>query len=174
VIRVVRILLLVVTWLGLWSDLSIANALSGLLVAAAIVLLFDTWQVGTVVIRPVHATRFLLHFLFKLVQASFVVARTVVTPQQRIHTGIVAVPLGGCSDALATLVADAISLTPGTLTLEVRREPLTLYVHALDVRNVEEVQADVRKLEVLVVRAFGSQAALDDLAVDDTASWRGR
>ena len=86
--------------------------------------------------------------------------------------GIVAVPLRGCSDAVATLIADAISLTPGTLTLEVRRDPLTLYVHALDTRDVEQVQRDVRTLEVLAVRAFGDDAALAGLADDDTTSWR--
>ncbi len=172
--QAVRMFLLVATWIALWSDVSAANALSGLLVAAVIVVAFDTWRAGTVVVRPVHAARFALHFLYKLVEASVVVARTVITPQDRINTGIVAVPLHGCSDALATLVADAISLTPGTLTFELRRDPLTLYVHALDVRDVEEVRADVRRLELLAVKAFGSPAALADLQVDDTEAWRGR
>jgi multicomponent Na+:H+ antiporter subunit E len=170
----VRMSVLVATWLALWSDVSVANVLSGLLVAGAVVLAFDTGRAGTVVVRPNHAARFALHFLYKVVEASVVVARTVITPKRRINTGIVAVPLHGCSDALATLIADAISLTPGTLTLEVRRDPLTLYVHALDVREVEQVRADVRRLELLAVRAFGSAAALGDLRVDDTKVWRGR
>lgn len=172
--RALRVATLVVVWLALWSDVSAANLLSGVLVAGAIVVVFDTWHAGVVVVRPVHVVRFLLHFLYKLVEASLVVARTVVSPRRRITTGIVAVPLGGCSDAVATLIADAISLTPGTLTLEVRRDPLTLFVHALDVRDVEQVQADVRRLEVLAVRAFGPPAAVAALAVDDTRSWRGR
>jgi multicomponent Na+:H+ antiporter subunit E len=95
----------------------------------------------------------------------------VIAPRHRVHTGIVAVPLRGCSDAVATLIADAISLTPGTLTLELRRRPLTLFVHALDVRDVEQVQADVRRLEVLALKAFGPPAALSGLDVDDTTSW---
>src|SRR5690606_10022142 len=113
-IRAARILLLVVIWTALWSDVSAANLLSGLLVAIAIVVLFDTWHTGNLVVRPVHAARFGLYFLYKLVESSVVVARTVISPQHRVHTGIVAVPLQGCSDAVATLVADAISLTPGT------------------------------------------------------------
>jgi multicomponent Na+:H+ antiporter subunit E len=135
---------------------------------------FDTWQSGHVVIRPLRAARFGAYFLYKLVEASLVVARTVVSPRHRISTGIVAVPLQGCSDAVATIIADAISLTPGTLTLEVRPEPLELYFHALDVRDVERVRADVRRLEVLAVRAFGSAEAIAGLAVDDTRGWRGR
>lgn len=172
--RTARVVILVIIWLALWSDVSAANVLSGLLLAGGIVLLFDTWDAGTVVLRPVQVAMFAVHFLYKLVQASLVVARTVVTPRHRINTGIVAVPLGGCSDALATLIADAISLTPGTLTLEVRRDPLTLFIHVLDVRSVEQVQADVRRLEVLAVKAFGPPAAVAELSVDDTKSWRGR
>lgn len=172
--RTVRVVMLVIIWLALWSQVSAANVLSGALLAGAIVLLFDTRRPGTVVVRPVHVARFAVHFVYKLVQASLVVARTVVTPQHRISTGIVAIPLRGCSDAVVTLIADTISLTPGTLTLEVRRDPLTLYIHALDIRNVEQVQAEARRLEVLAVKAFGPSAVVAELAVDDTTSWRGR
>ena len=172
--RVVRIVILTSIWLGLWSDISTANVLSGLLLSCAIVVVFDTWRPGTVVVRPLQASRFALHFVVKLVQASLTVARTVIAPGHRVHTGIIAVPLSGCTDAVATLIADAISLTPGTLTLEVRRDPLTLFVHALDVRNVEQVQADVRRLEVLAMRAFAPRESVAALAVDDTTSWRAR
>jgi multicomponent Na+:H+ antiporter subunit E len=172
--RLLRIVLLVGVWLALWSDLSWANVVSGVTAATAIVVVFGSRRGGTLVVRPLAVTTFGLHFGYKLVQASLVVARTVVSPRHRINTGIVAVPLQGCSDAVATLIADAISLTPGTLTLEVRRDPLTLFIHALDVRDVEHVQAEVRRLEVLAVRAFGSAAAVAGLGVDDTKSWRGR
>lgn len=173
-IRAARILLLVAVWLGLWSHVSAANILSGLLVATVIVLVFDTWHAGHLVVHPIRAVRFALYFLYKLMEASVVVARTVIAPRHGVHTGIVAIPLRSCSDAVVTLIADAISLTPGTLTLEVRRDPLTLYVHALDIRDVDQVQADVRRLELLAVRAFGSADAIAGLDIDDTRAWRGR
>jgi len=173
-IKWVRMALMVLTWVALWSDVSWANLLSGLVVATAVVFAFDTWRDGQLVLRPIATARFAVHFAYKLVESSVVVARAVISPRDAVHTGIVAVPLSGCSDALATLVADAISLTPGTLTLEVRRDPLTLYVHALDVRDVDQVRADVRRLEVLAVRAFGSAEALEGLAIDDTAFWEKR
>ena len=166
--RALRVVWLVAVWLALWSEVSFANVVSGLVVALVMVGLFDTWRTGEFVFRPLRALKFLGYFLFKLVEASLVVARTVIRPRDRIHSGIVAVPLSGCSDALATLIADAISLTPGTLTLEVRRDPLTLFVHVLHVDDVEEVRREVRTLEVLAVEAFGTAEALAGLAVDDT------
>ena len=172
--RAARVTWLTCVWVALWGDLSAANVLSGVALSIGVVVLSGSGRVGSVVVRPLAALRFALHFLRSLVASSLVVARTVVLPRDRIRTGIVAVPLQGCSDAVATLIADAITLTPGTLTLEVRRDPLTLYVHALDVRDVEQVRAEVRSLELLAVRAFGSQQAIADLEIDDTSAWRGR
>ncbi|MCX7620976.1 MAG: Na+/H+ antiporter subunit E [Acidimicrobiales bacterium] len=170
--QVLRLGVLVTVWLMLWSDLSWANLVSGFVVAGAIATLFPAWNRGILAIRPLAFAKFAIYFLYKLVQASLVVAVTVVVPHKRVRRGIIAVPLQGCSDAVATLVADAISLTPGTLTLEVRREPLTLYVHALDTRDVTQVQREVRTLELLAVRAFGDADAIAGLAVDDITSWR--
>lgn len=165
--RLVRFVALVVTWLALWSDISVANVLSGALVAGGVVLAFDTWQRGQPTLRPVRVLRFVGHFLYKLVEANVVVARTVISPRDRIHTGIVAVPVRGLPDAVVTLIADAISLTPGTLVLEVRRNPTVLFVHCLDLRDVEAVQAEVRRLEVLAIEAFGSKEAIAALHDDE-------
>lgn len=167
-----RVALLTVVWVVLWSHLTLANVASGVLVATVVTFAFDTWRPGKVVIRPLRAARFAGFVAYKLVEASVVVARTVVAPRDRVRTGIIAVPLRGCSDAVATIIADAISLTPGTLTLDVRRDPLTLYVHALDTRDVDALRRDVRTLELLAVRAFGDERAVAGLANDDTSSWR--
>lgn len=171
---VVRVVVLAAIWTALWGDVTPANVVSGVLVAVAVVAGFDRERRGSVVVRPVAAARFGLYFLWRLVVAGVVVARTVLTPAHRVRTGVVAVPLVGCSDAVVTLVADAVSLTPGTLTIEVRQEPPTLFVHALDVKEVDAVRTEIRRLEVLAVRAFGSGEALEQLDVDDSRSWRGR
>jgi multicomponent Na+:H+ antiporter subunit E len=172
--RIVRVAWLTTIWVLLWSDLSVANVLSGVLVAVLVVAFFGTSPSGRVIFRPVPAARFAGYFLYQLAVSTVVVARTVVMPRDRMRSGIVAVPLRGCSDAVVTLIADAISLTPGTLTLEVRRDPLTLYVHALDVRDITVLQRELRRLEVLAVRAFGDADAIAGLAVDDTSAWESQ
>ena len=172
--RLVRVVGLTAAWLALWSDLTVANLLSGLFVAALIVGAFDTWRPGHVIVRPVAVLKLAGYFVYQLAVASLVVARTVLAPRDRIRSGIVAVPLRGCSDAVVTLIADAITLTPGTLTLEVRRTPLTLYVHALDVRDPAVLQDEIRTLEVLAVKAVGDDDAVAGLAIDDTSAWWSR
>lgn len=169
--RLTRIGFLTAVWIALWSDLSVANAISGLVVAIGIVLVFDTWRTGQFVIRPLALVRFAAYFVVALIKSSLAVARATLSPTDRVHTGIIALPLTGCSDAVATVIANAISLTPGTLTLEVRHDPLTLYIHAFDVRDIDQVRGDLRHLEILAVKAFGDAAAIAGLAVDDTSAW---
>jgi multicomponent Na+:H+ antiporter subunit E len=65
-----------------------------------------------------------------------------------------------CSDLVITVVANAITLTPGTLTVELRRDPTTLYVHVLHLSDLDEVRRDIRTLQRKVVRAIGSAHAL--------------
>ena len=173
-IRLLRVLWMTVMWVALWSDISLANVAGGLIVAVIIVALFDTWRPGHVIVRPIATAKFAAFFFYQLVASSIVVALTVLAPKNRIRMGIVAVPLRGCSDGVVTLIADAISLTPGTLTLEVRRDPLTLFVHALDVRDISVLQREIRTLEVLAIKAFGDAEALAAIATDNTSAWRSR
>lgn len=156
---------LVLVWVALWEDLSPASVLGGLLSAGALLAVFRLGPAATPnTLRPLWALRFIAYFLWKLVEASAVVAWEVVTPRNRINEGIVAVTIRGVSDALTTVVANAISLTPGTVTLEVYRHPTTLFVHVLHLHDIEAVRAEIQHLEALAIRAFGSASAVRSLA----------
>jgi len=171
--RLLMIAWLTVVWVALWEDLSAANLLAGLALATALVALFPLSPPGVAgTLSPLAAVRFVVYFAWKLVEASLVVAWEVVTPHNRINQGIVAVPIHGVSDTLTTLVANAISLTPGTLTIEIRRRPTILYVHVLHLQDIEAVRREVQYLEVLAIRAFGSARAVDlaEAQLDDATT----
>ena len=104
--------------------------------------------------RPVPALRFGAYFARKLVEANAVVAWEVLTPRNRIAEGIVAVPLPEGPPGITALVADAVSLTPGTLTLEVRSDPPVLYVHVLHLESPERTRAEVLALDRRARAAF--------------------
>ena len=159
---------LVAIWLLLWNDLSVANVLSGVAVAVAVLSLSrlpKSYCVGSESgDRPRVSIPHLIYFggyvLVKLVQANLVLAWEIVTPwRDRIHTGIVAVPLRTSSDLAMTVVANVITLTPGTVTIEAKGTPPVLYVHVLHLDDIERVKAELLHLEELSVRAFGSRAA---------------
>lgn len=154
---------LLLVWLALWESVSVANVASGLAVGALLLVLFPVpaspGAGGR--FRPLRALELLAYFLVKLLEANAVVAWEVVTPSNaKVKEAIVAVPITGASDAVVAVLANAISLTPGTLTLEVRRDPTVLYVHVLHLRSIERARADVLRLERKVLRAFGSDEAI--------------
>lgn len=142
-------------WVALWGDLSIANLLAGIVVGFVSVWLVP-WggPSGRVTVRPLRLLRFLGYFLWALVRSSAVVAWEIVTPGDRTYQGIIELDLDTTNLGVATLIANAISLTPGTLTLEVREEPLRLYVHVLHLREMEVVRAELDHLHRLVVEAL--------------------
>jgi len=163
------VLWLTAVWVGLWGTVTPANVLGGLVVAAVLVGTLPLNEVESQgIVRPLGVLRFLAFFAKDLVRASVQVAVLVVRPRRRLRQAVVAVDVRGESDRLLTLLANAISLTPGTLTLEVDRPRSILYVHALDVgegpHGVERLRADILRVERLAVLAVGSDQARRELA----------
>jgi multicomponent Na+:H+ antiporter subunit E len=147
--RAPTLLWLTALWVVLWRDLSWANVLSGMVVAAAV----EVAQPPTVGRRARHGVRvpallsLIGYFTWKLVEANIVMAREVVTPRNRIEAGVIEVALPPTSDLIVTLVANAVSLTPGTLTLEVRQLATpTLYVHVLHLHDIDRARTEVLEL----------------------------
>jgi multicomponent Na+:H+ antiporter subunit E len=151
---------LVVMWVLLWGDITPANVLSGIVIALALVVVFPPADTNDdpIVVRPIAAVSFLVWFLWALVVTNVAVAQEVLLPSGRskIRTGVVAVQLRTRSGRLATIVANAITLTPGTLTIDARGRPAVLFVHVLSFESVEATRGDVADLERRVVRAFGT------------------
>lgn len=155
---------LVIVWVALWKSITLANVVSGVAAAVALVTIFPPHSESRPGrFRPLASARLLGYFVVKLVEASFIVAWEVITPTTRVREGIVAVPLRGVSEVITTVVANAVSLVPGTITLEAASRPATLYVHVLHLRDPEAVRQEVRELEALAVRAFGPREAVEAL-----------
>lgn len=152
---------IIVMWIALWGQVSVANILGGALVAVAVLVLARSIRP-----RPVEhfsfepTVRYLWTFAGQLVVATWEVIKAVVRPDT-IRPGILAMRLEHASDAVVTLVANSITLTPGTLTLETERHDgvAVLYVHALDLGDEAGVRRDVTALEKLAVDAFAGPEA---------------
>jgi monovalent cation/proton antiporter MnhG/PhaG subunit len=151
---VLRAGLLVGVWLLLWRDLSPGVWLGGAVVAGIVEAMRRVFlRPGQ--INPVGLAIFLVRYLGMVVVSNIRVAWEVITPSnEQIREAIVAVPLRTTSVSAALLVANAISYTPGSLTIELTDDPLVLYVHVLFFTSVADVQADVRELEGLAMRAL--------------------
>lgn len=164
------VLWLTALWLLLWGDLSWANVLSGLVVAIVVVSVArlprlvrrDDADVARV--NVLATLWFHVYVLYKLVESNFILAWEIVTPRNRINAGVVAVPLRTESRMAMMAVANVITLTPGTMTIEVAGSPPVVYVNVLHLHDIEKVRRDLLHIEELSVRAFGSRTARAQLA----------
>jgi len=110
----------------------------------------------TPLLRPWFALLLAMAFFRDLVVSSVQVARTVLSRRGAAEPRFVVVPLGpGLSGAEITLIANYITLTPGTLTVDVSPDRSALLVHSLLAGDSGDgVRADVRDgIERRVVRA---------------------
>jgi multicomponent Na+:H+ antiporter subunit E len=149
-------------WVALWGDLSWANVLSGLLVAvfvlAAVPLPPSTSRYRLV---PGAALRYLARFAKDLVVSTAEVARQVFWPVGRLRPGVLEVPMTSTDSGLLSLVANSITLTPGTMTLEADDERGLLWVHVLHLEEGGEqaIIDHARTMERLGAEALGIDLA---------------
>jgi multicomponent Na+:H+ antiporter subunit E len=178
--RVLAVIWLTVVWCAVMESVSVGTIVAGVVVGAALTLLFPS-PAGTLTgtrLRPwafvvMNATLFAA-----LVRANLLVAWAVIAPERAgLRRGIVAVPLVPSNGVVLNLLLNAVSLTPGTLILEVSREPLVLYIHLLQLRTEAAVHLEVLTMERTIVRALGPREALgpidDRIAIVTAAAQAG-
>jgi multicomponent Na+:H+ antiporter subunit E len=164
---------LVALWLLLWNDISVANIVSGVAVAALVLAgarLPKAVCAGDLAgdrarIAPLSLLYFVGYVIVKLVQSNLVLAWEIVTPNDdTIRTGIVAVPLRTESELAMLVVSSVITLTPGTITIDATGTPPVIYVNVLHLHDIDDVRRELLHIEELSVRAFGSRTARAQLA----------
>lgn len=87
---------------------------------------------------------FILLFLKEMIVSSVRVAHDVLTIKSHAKPGIIAVPLDAKTDAEIALLANVITLTPGTLSLDVSDDRSTLYIHAMFVDDPDQLRAEIK------------------------------
>lgn len=96
-------------------------------------------------------------FLWECLKANIDVAYRVIHPKRPIRPGIVKVKTSLKSDTAITFLANSITLTPGTLTVDVDKENGILYVHWIDVKEKDIEQATktiVSRFESILKKIF--------------------
>lgn len=126
---------LMLVWCALFGDFAAKNLFGGFVLGYLVLsILASRGVVGSprYVRRVRRILSFIGFFLWELVVANVRVARDVVTPGIHSRPAIVAVPLEDLTDAEVTLLATLVTLTPGTMSLDVSSDRRTLYVHVMD------------------------------------------
>lgn len=106
-------------------------------------------------LRPLpYATMYLATFVWELLTANVDVAYRVLAPSMPINPAVVEVPLRVESDLAITTIANSITLTPGTLTMDYDQARNSLYVHSIDGTDRDAVIDPIRRWEDYLLVVF--------------------
>jgi multicomponent Na+:H+ antiporter subunit E len=150
-------LLLAVIWAGLWGSFTLTQLTFGFVVGFATLWIAQPLFGGPsgYYVRAYRIVRLVLFFLYDLCVSSIRVAYDVLTPTDYSNPAILEMPLDVKSDIEILLVTNLISLTPGTLSLDVTPDRKTLIVHAMFADDPEAVIKSLKSgMERMVKEVF--------------------
>lgn len=149
-------LLLALAWAAVSGSFSPANLLFGLILGAGILYLLRE-QVGALryFSRARKVASLAALFVYELILSAWRVLLMVVRPKMDLKPGIFAYEMQVDRDFEITLLANLITLTPGTLSVDVSADRRILYVHAIDCSDVGQTRADIAQgFERRILEAF--------------------
>lgn len=125
-------------------------------------------DVGRLVRATPLVVRYLGFFFTELLVANVTVARLVIDPRATLHPGVVDVPLRVETPAAVTVIANSISLTPGTLSLDYDDDANEVRVHAVDISDADAIVDTIRGWENYALRIFDEDASPSETAPPPT------
>jgi multicomponent Na+:H+ antiporter subunit E len=147
------LILMLAVWLLLTMEFSVANAVLGLGAGlVAIVLsrrdvLSTLWtsqpKPGVVLRRTVKMPGLLLFFLWEVLLSNLRITRVILSPKLDLKPAIVAVDVQSLSRPALIVMANFITLTPGTLSLDISADQSTLYVHTIHLDSAEQFRTEL-------------------------------
>ncbi|MGF0524189.1 Na+/H+ antiporter subunit E [Agrobacterium pusense] len=150
-------LLFVAVWLAVTGSLTLANIIFALIISTLALWLIRHQLPGgrNHWLRLGRVLSLVLLFFKELELSAWKVAVMVTRPKLDVQPGIFAYPLTVTTDFEITLLANLITLTPGTLSVDVSPDRKMLYVHAIDCSDIEAAKNDIKNgFEKKIMEAF--------------------
>jgi multicomponent Na+:H+ antiporter subunit E len=150
-----RVALLVVLWLLAWGAVTVANVLSGIVVATLLLLAFPPGErrPSAIALRPAGIARLAAHVTSQLVVSNVQMAVEIVRHRPQAAPGVLRHQLQVPSDEVVTVMTSIIALSPGTMTVDVAADSSTVWVHFYRLADVAGARAGLARLEALVREA---------------------
>lgn len=139
-------IVLALIWAFVTGSFTSLNLLFGILLAFCVLYLLRDYAAPPKTLRQLRrAVSLGMLFIRELVVSAVQVAIVVLTPDLRrvLRPAVIAFPLSVKSDAEITLLANLITLTPGTLSVDVSEDRSVLYIHVLTLSSRETLIAQI-------------------------------
>lgn len=126
-------------WMFLSSSMTVTSFVVGYLIGLILLLMMRRFFQGRLYIERFWAAiKLTLLFFKELTMSNISVLLLVIRPQLNIQPMIFALPTELEHDWEITLLSSLITLTPGTIVVNVSDDQKTLYIHAIDVDDVDD------------------------------------
>jgi len=139
-------LLIFLVWLMLNSSISAGNVVLGLILAFVIPLLTALFQQRhRPMVRPDLAMVYVVILIWDIIKSNLEVLKLVLGPMNHLQPGMIVVPLDISDPLPITMLANTITLTPGTVSAEVSADKKYLYVHCLHLQDESARIAEIKE-----------------------------
>jgi multicomponent Na+:H+ antiporter subunit E len=138
-------ILLALLWAALTGTITPTNLAIGFFIGLIVLAM-----VGRALGRPLYmiglwrSVVLLFVFLWELLVSSLRVTYDVLSPGHNYKPAILAVPIDLDKDFQITLLANLVSLTPGTLSLDVSKDKKTLFIHSMNAPDPEALKRSIK------------------------------
>jgi multicomponent Na+:H+ antiporter subunit E len=144
--RIVVFVFASLVWFALTDIMSIQEVVAGLVIALMITFLAGHFLIANqtsrgVLRRVLFFIIYIFRFLWEMIKANLSVAYLVIHPMLPIKPGIVKIKTKLSKDSALTVLANSITLTPGTMTVDLNEDTKELYIHWIYVKEVQEEKA---------------------------------
>ena len=138
-------ILLALAWMFLTGNLEFENFLEGFVIGLLILWVSRHASSSNKYLKKIpKIIDFIFYFLYELIIANIKVTVDILTPKHRMKPAIIAVPLTIDKNYEIVLLANLITLTPGTLSLDVSTDNKIIYIHSMYVDNPEEFRKEIK------------------------------
>lgn len=153
--NIFEIVLLVLIWCGFGNDFSLFNMGAATLIATAIVLVMNRARGVELGVNVIFLIKLVAIIIFELVKSSIEVSLEVCGFTRKCRADMIEVSLGCSNDFQRTVLANLISLTPGTLSVDLCHHDKRLRVHIMFAQQEESFVKFIKQtLEPTIMRAF--------------------
>lgn len=169
---------LVLLWVLLWGEFTWTNVIMGGVVSIVIPAIFYLPPIESLGRFHIGWTAYFLgRLLFDISRASIVVAGQAVGIGYSPDNAIICVKLRTRNDLILTFTAEAVTLVPGTLVIDIDREHGELFLHVFSVHSpadIDKARRGALDTEARLIRAIGSARSLQRLRAEGVARKGGQ
>lgn len=139
-------LILALAWAALNGEISLSSLCVGFVIGYVVLYMLQPILGNSRYCQKLFdGLKLLAFFFYELIVSSLKVGWDVLTPVQNSKPGVIAVPIDTATNAELTVLANLVSLTPGSLSLDISDDHKHLLVHAMFVDDPEAFKQEIKR-----------------------------